>query len=749
MNNGYLNSSHNRYTTNYISGETNFDFNNINHFENQNDVLDKKKLPKTYNLPFEKMYTSSAGINKQRFTPDYKNLENRNNDNFDPLGEYLYKRGDREFSSITRYTSHYITIDSRFRQKEPIYDKLEYIQLPVNPLQFNKMKKNTLIIKTNNLLKLEVNDKISLSGLANIYKILKINNNFFTYTNGSEYIKVNYPHGLYFNNLEEAKNYKSSDLFIELSLLDFSEFSNETGNISINSIFTIQRVHLFNDSDYSNDYFFIKLPKKFNGSYVHNADYSLKLTYLYYFGIPTNNINSQYPINFQNKQGYLIVDKVNDKTIEIKINKNFNIEDTNVIFGGSNICIAKINVIQKGYPMPTEYTLPLDRIYNNIISIKMISSEFPKLNKLVYGCTDILEKNDNNIITNNKLYWQNLDDNDTIYEISLEQGNYSFEDLIKSIEYKVSKINRIPIINSSYNTKNIIKIDYFKDSNEFKFKSFKEADVPECIDISNCIISNTNTVLRITLNNHGLLINDKITIFNAIDTDKILKEDINKEHYVSNIIDNNNFEIILHNINLLGNINTTKGGFNIKIIVENYFRLRFDKNDTLGEFFGFRKLGDVKSITEFKKIISNRDLYLNENIDDKLLCIDENNCKVLKSIDLQNENYIMMTCNSLNLENNLINQMITYSKIKNIFSKIQIKNELNILDNVVYNSYIQAPMYFHNPIHELKELSFNFYDKFGNKLYYADFEHSFTLEIITIGEIPEKTNFSAKYPKIN
>jgi len=108
-----------------------------------------------------------------------------------------------------------------------------------------------------------------------------------------------------------------------------------------------------------------------------------------------------------------------------------------------------------------------------------------------------------------------------------------------------------------------------------------------------------------------------------------------------------------------------------------------------------------------------------------------------------------MSCDAPNVETNIINQMITFSKIKNVFSKIQIHHDTNIINNIVYNTFTCNPSYMHNPIPELKELYFKFYDKYGNLLEYSDFEHSFTLEITTIGEIPEGTNLSLKYPKIN
>ena len=108
-----------------------------------------------------------------------------------------------------------------------------------------------------------------------------------------------------------------------------------------------------------------------------------------------------------------------------------------------------------------------------------------------------------------------------------------------------------------------------------------------------------------------------------------------------------------------------------------------------------------------------------------------------------------MTCNSLNLPINKINQMVTFSKVKNVFAKILIKNNSNSIDNKVYNTFIQNPIYMHTPIQDLHELEFKFYDKYGNLFNFGDFEHSFTIEIVTIAEVPERTNFSAVYPKIN
>ena len=53
-----------------------------------------------------------------------------------------------------------------------------------------------LIQKTNDLIKLNVNDKISLTGLYNTSKNLRVDNLFFEFTDDSYFVKINYPHTL-------------------------------------------------------------------------------------------------------------------------------------------------------------------------------------------------------------------------------------------------------------------------------------------------------------------------------------------------------------------------------------------------------------------------------------------------------------------------------------------------------------------------------------------------------------------------
>ncbi len=792
MDNSKLNSNHNRYTTNFISGEKDFKFSTTdkeNEYKAQMDVLNKRNktmVPDTYDMPLEKMYTATPGLFGQRHTPDYNNLKNRNSDKYDPVGDYFYQKGDREHTSITKYTSNYISIDSRLRQKNPKYDTLNYIKLGENPLQVEN-KSNLLTIQINDSIKLEPNDKISLIGLAGESHRFVTGSNFFEYSifvidggikKYNEYLKINFPSGLYLTDILDIKKYDSSDLYIQLEIENPENVNNTPNNLSF--LNGIHRIYLYNNEyPASSDYFFIKLNKPQSTGITIDSSSIIKITYLYKYGFAINKINSEYPVSFDNNSGYLVVKSVNVDNITVQMSK---VASTELIsssyktnFGGKNICIAKLNEIIKGDYSPSEYFINLDKIYNNVILIKLISSEFPSLNKLITNCNE----NAVNIKNNNKLYWQNYYEKD-IYSIDIDSGNYTMEELIKLIEYKVSLVPRIsPYTNDEYvtlsssidlipgsfslinNTPNIIEIENIKGDNTFKFNSYTKVKLnekPFTLVGTEAIIQFSNPytiyVIKVFYPNHQLNDKDEIEISGAIDTDGFLASDLNNKFIID--LDVNNayipvdfnkdyFLIRLVGVNRIGDMTSTDGGNAVMVKSRNLFRLRFDYHDTLGDFFGFRKLGDTKSITNYNYIISNRELYQNENIDSNLLC----NPNSIKTINLKDDDYIYMTCNTLNLPENKINQMITFSKIKNVFAKILIKNDYNSIDNKVYNSFIQNPIYMHTPIQDLRELEFKFYDRYGNLFNFGDFEHSFTLEIVTIAEVPERTNFSAVYPKIN
>jgi len=750
--------TYNKYTTEYNEASESYDKYKQD-FDNQEDVINKRNkqmVPDTYDTPYEKMYTANAGIIGTRHTPDYENLKNRKSDRYDPIGDYLYKKGDRNFSSITRYKTHYINIDSRLRQKNPVYKRLDYVQMPPNCLTLTN-NSDILEIYINNAIILSPNDKISLKGLYNNTVKLRIlsTNTFFEFTISSNYVKVNYPHGLYFNNLDDLLTYDSNDMFIEFSGITGNAFNNTfIGNIPVNSLNNVQRVYLYNpeDNSHSNDYFFIKLVRPFSGLSAIPDTMDIKLTYYYTTGIANNNINSQYPVNNLNAQGYLLIDSVSsdNKYAYVKLKKTSHFNNSKLSFGGNNICISLLSEIYSGYPNPTNYTIFFDKTFNNIVQMRLISSEFPILDRVIYEYTNASDYKPYNL--NNKLYWQNLDDGDKIYSIEIQQGNYNLDDLIKITEEYIYNTKRTSNNMGNYIDNNIIKITQSSTSKELLFSSYKIAILVEpVVNITLYDASTSSYTITINHPNHLLEIGSEITISGSIDTSGIPASYINNVFAITNIIDDDNYEIVIKNINFTGDTTDSKGGNNVNIQVQNIFRLLFNYEDTLGGFFGFRNLSNSQSITKYNSIISNRDLYNNEYLDQNLLGYSSVDKKyVIRSIDLENDNYILMTCDSENVPTEIINQMLNYSKINNVFAKILFNNFIIPTNTpTIFNSYVQAPMWYHNPIDEIKQLSFKFYDKYGNLLEYSDFEHSFTLEITTIDEIPENTYFMSRYPKVN
>jgi hypothetical protein len=804
MDNSHLNSNHNRYTTDF--NEKQFDFNEevLNYKEQENIINNNNdSIPKTFDIPFEKMHTSMPGLYGKRFTPDYNNINNRNTDKYDPMGYYLYNKGDKDFTSITRYNTYYVNIDSRKRNKFNNYQKINYQKLINNPIRTQQDIPNTIIININAEYNYEINDRISLVGLGStVINLLNDGLTLIEFTNNSQYAKIHYNLGYAFNtlSLENLLSIDTTNLTIRLENINGQNNTPQfIGNIPISTLNTTHQIYFYNPeypiplpyppaiidpNFYNNGTFYIKLVKKFQWLNPPNTitPHNIILYINFKNGIPNNLINSQYPIQNKYHQGYLTINHLTKKynyltkkydtyDIFIKIKTNYNSTVWNYmnihtdLKAGNNICTGLVTEINQGYTLPTNYNINLNKIYNNIVMIKLISTEFPIIDYLIHNCQDVNKKNDSFTKINSKLYWQNLDDGDYLYSITLNEGNYKIDDLIKIIEAKISNIPRIKTPGNniySNNNKNIIKITKNFSINEYIFSSFQESEIiqPFINIVHDYSDPNTfKTYITVRHLNHQLKEGDNIEISDSIDTDGILSKDLNQKFKIYQIIDKDNYIIKLQNLNLIGNPSSTKGGNNVKVLSPNIFRLRFDFDDTFGAYFGFRNLGNPNSITQFNSFITNKDWYANEWVDDNDVCkqefTDSNNNEItsttykIKESPVDIIDYYYMTIDAGNYQHEILNNMSTFSKIHNVFAKIQNISSLTIYNNIIYNSFINTPVYFSNPLPKLDNLKIAFYDKNGDLVKYNDFEHSMTLEIVCLDEIPEKTNFSLKYPKVN
>lgn len=422
---------------------------------------------------------------------------------------------------IQTYTS-YIHIDSSKRKKESTINYDDNIfNLQPFPILFTHDSSIVTILMENH--PFNVDDLISLSNvvsknviLENIIMVKKnshfmrffhknhgislYNTNYFN--NPNDFIKIDYVDELpeLYNendNIDDGineyfilKNNLNLNLSIQISNIKGIDSSYAfIGNIPINFLNNKHIVYLLfikNGTSYIPDpnSYLIMLNVKASINYRDGINYLKDRSNI----IATNTIHIIYnnlygiPLSFFNfEKTYATIISITKNTFSIDIKYpaivdpkiefynatdllNQNIEFDEIIYtnrgGGSNIYIRKINSIDTGYPYPNSYNYPLERIYKNVISAKIIGTIFPNSLRII---------DDNN----NKLYWKNLSDGNFLYHLEIKPGNYSPRQLEKAIEAEFSKTIRCQYI-QDFLPKNISPDTLIYDDNGYnKYHSVK------------------------------------------------------------------------------------------------------------------------------------------------------------------------------------------------------------------------------------------------------------------------------------
>lgn len=707
-----------------------------------------------------------------------KKTENDNYDKYNPYHEYLKKKGINDDIKIRILTSH-INIDSKTRSINPriVYDTT--IELETNPLYFesidsnigiNIIKQNNLIIKCPNhgLLK---NDRIILQGIENktytIKNIFSLNGTtvrtvLFTQDsfalaficnyvgNSSVSFIPNFSIGtgiLY----DELKAYDTSDMYVNLSGFDISDYgTSQIGNIPINFLNGNHRMY-FTNPDASQielvnipsigtvdkiNGFYIMLPKVFSGI-VSNNVMNISMTFNNIGGIAINKLNAEFPVDNDHVYGYHIIDSVTKDTITIKIDKptyyynkiiyNDTEINENILFGGTDVSITKINNIISGYSSPSNYKIELPKLYKNVFKIKIINSAFPNVSRTF----DKYNK------YNTKLYWQIQNDGDVVYTVDIPSGNYSASILADVISKQINSIDKqyynTDII-SNYSNKNYMEIMIDETTNTTTFNCYNVAYVIKPIILVEQIDNKfTLTILQL---NHGLAIGSVIKFENFIDTDIISSKYLNTEHIVTFIISDDKYNIEILNINGLTTSVDTSGGNECKILVPLNFRLLFTYNDTMGKELGFRNVGYPTSITKYNSVISNSDAYENEFIlvDDNIKFIKDesglNNILTNNSLNICSDDIVYMYIREFgNIKTYINNDII------DVFNKIVINGD----NKITYNSFMDLPCIQTEPL-DLTELNISFFGERGNLYNFYGRDHNFIIELSHIDYSPTETN---------
>ena len=512
------------------------------------------------------------------------------------------------------------------------------------------------------------------------------------------------------------------------------------GNIPISFMNQTHRIYITPPNEMDTvpniNKFYILLPWASDGTNIETTseNYNITFNFNHYNLIPLNELNSDFPINSEHINGYHIITSVNTNYITCKlyppidpvyINSN---NYTYPNFGENNIYMNLIEKIVYGFPNQNNYTITFNKIFNNVIQIKMVDSLIrnPSITFINTGDGK-----------NNRLYFQNIEDVEEIQYIEITEGIYNISTLKTAIEYEFKKLSRnINSDNFGYDLNYNVIFNVDIPTNVVSFESYKSkilqvaiTSITPSINQNDITIGSGTYTITIQHNNHGLSSTNSIGVFSGfIDHLGIQGSDLNGTHLLT-IIDSNRYSFTLTNINLTSNKIITNGGNNIKVMIPSPMKFYFSYTDTMGSVLGYRNPGYETSITPYNYIQKNTDIYISE------IAKDVNGNEIVltnKSIKLSKYDYFLMMCNVPFIAN--INNLNNVQTKEIYFAKFKITD-----DTLISNEYSDTPIFLYDPIVYLNQIGFTFYNPDKTLVDFKDIDHSFVLEITTIDNLPELT----------
>jgi len=641
-----------------------------------------------------------------------------------------------------KYKVSLVNVDSAFREINPknIYSS-NVTYLPENPLTFTTNSSSiTFNYPNHNLVE---GSSIIIQNVQPISYVVSGNLYLFNY-NPYLFIKIKNNVNLgYLNLLNRLK--------IQINIVSNSNLENVYyyGNIPINSIigtfdidlpsvinktYTISQTILdfFNvqtAEELDSDFLLIQLP--FNYFSTTYANYEItdfyEIVFLDLYGIPINGINSDFPINNERLQGLYDIYQVIDKNTFI-INTTYQAISSGV-GGGNKVQVMLINNSIEGFPNSNNYIVRLKKNFNSVVRIELVSSEFPYIDYLIKS---------SGVNQNNNIYWKHLDDGNTIYTASINEGNYDSISLITALTNSINSVKRI---NST--SENIIynnfEITCNTFTNEVTFSAYKTENLPNCLKVDIYTINNIDYFRLIVKHPNNLVqVNNKVIVSNSLDIGLINKSYINKSFTVYEVnIENSSYNMLIAPVNQItssNNLGTTltdsRGGA-IQITSNARISLLFNYPNTIGAILGFKNTGSQNSITPYKNIISNFDSYVNDTNLNSVGNIVTSR-KLLNFVG--NNNYYLLYLNDYELVSNTSNQ-------ENAFAKILLSGQPG---DILFNTFINYPLEFDFPISTLNELQIKILYPDGTYPDFRNIDHSFTLRITELVNYPKNTGINSK-----
>ena len=669
------------------------------------------------------------------------------NKNFKHLKETV--QIENELVQNDNYMNNYdykislVNIDSRYRVKVPEnIVNMDNTILLNNPLTVTA--NSTLVqlyIPNHNYI---IGDNIIIQNITG--KMIILNNPISLLSNFDYYIVEMQNHNI-------LSNYTINGDF-KINITPYETLTKDDrmiNNIPINSIIGIQSIYVYDPTDInsfiSNDeyniilssfnitqdeliknYFFVKLPFKFiqpSNNISLDSYYNIKKIFQFDFmnigGIILPYLNANYPINYLQYQSYHeIINVTNDY---IYINSSI-VAIYDMTGGGDNIITGKVINVMEGYPEANHYTIQLKRSFNDVVRIELVSTEIPYVDFNIKNTVTV---------TNNQLYWMNLEDGSYIYNITVPEGSYDPNSLITILKTQMNHLIRIGSTNTNP-IYNLFDVVLNNNSQEVQFLAYTFINLPNSLSIQqNPLLGNEIVEMTITQPNNFINVGDTIIISGSKKIGDVGSNLINSTFTVYSIDkDTNTYTVLItldqsyQNINLVGT-----GGQGVQIKIPTYASFIFTYNNTIGNILGFKNVGSPNAITPFNHITSNFYDYIQPTPFDEVG--NANTTKYL--LNLSGDFYYMLL-----YVNDYEGINMTNSNIDNAFSKILM---IGNSGDVMFNTFINSPLEFDIPLSSINEIKVKFTFPDSSLPDFRNFDHSFTMRIVERIIKPTRTGLNS------
>ena len=273
-----------------------------------------------------------------------------------------------------------------------------------------------------------------------------------------------------------------------------------------------------------------------NKKYSKSKKVQFKNSYEAQYGVPNDLLN--------NNDNYL-----NDYYIESKDN-TLNAYNTFQQFQ-NNSSVKKTKKLKKNiisidskdrdmslYPAPSNFIMNLPKSFSNIYRITLLSTEFPNMEQVIRSYPAAKK--------NNKIYWQNQEDGEQVYSITITEGNYSSTKFSSELTTKMNNVERINSTNTKINgVPHNFSISVNATTNIFELRQTNTVG-----NLSNPFsISASSTLLTVTHPNHEFNTGKFITISGATKFGGLDTSLINTTHLIS--VDRKKIDSIIYDENNL------------------------------------------------------------------------------------------------------------------------------------------------------------------------------------------------------